>query len=251
VIYVYAVTGRRDPPAARGLDEAPLHTVSVGSLSLVCSRHERATFEPTAASLWRHEAIAEALLDDGPVLPVRFGTSFAHEAAVTAVVARHHDRLADALEAVRDCVEIGVRALWDDRDEAGPPAAEAAPAGAPSGRQPRPPPDRSTGVGTAYLMDRLAVRRSDQERRLRAQRLADSLHAPLAELACDSTRRVLPDPGTVVKAAYLVPAGAVDAFIDLVRTNGVENEGVRILCTGPWPPYHFAPDLAGTGDADG
>ena len=44
----------------------------------------------------------------------------------------------------------------------------------------------------------------------------------------------------LLRAAYLVDREAVEGFVGLVRRLQAAHEDLRILCTGPWPPYSFA-----------
>jgi hypothetical protein len=99
--YVYAVTEARD----RAL-QPPLYEVDRGRLAAVVADH--ATPEPTPDSLWRHEEIVESLMADGPVLPMRFGSTTDD---VEDLLDRRHDALIAGLERVRGAVELGVRVV--------------------------------------------------------------------------------------------------------------------------------------------
>ena len=118
--------------------------------------------------------------------------------------------LGEALERVRGCVELGVRVLAEER-----PAAPA-------------------DSGRAYMEARLAESES-------AKRLARELHEPLAALARASDHAVRRTPRLLLSAAYLVEPARVEAF----RRRVAELEGAHpelgFACTGPWPPYSFAP----------
>ena len=153
-------------------------------------------------------------MNDRAVLPARFGTTFADEAAITASLVDRADRLKAALEQVRDRVEIGVRALWKDHEPA------EAPAGA---------------TGREYLQNRLDTRR-------RAERLAGELHAPLSERAVAAHHKVLPTPRQVLTASYLVEQGGVASFVEQVDALARRHPDALIICTGPWPPHSFVTD---------
>lgn len=71
-----------------------------------------------------------------------------------------------------------------------------------------------------------------------AARVLAVVHRPLAELA-RATRIHRAAGGELLRAAYLVDRREVDAFAVAV---GVLQSGcpdLRVLCTGPWPPYSF------------
>jgi gas vesicle protein GvpL/GvpF len=67
-----------------------------------------------------------------------------------------------------------------------------------------------------------------------------ALHERLSLVARDSARRPARAAGELMRAAYLVDRGAVDEFVSLVeRLQAESDDSVRLLCTGPWPPYSF------------
>jgi hypothetical protein len=155
--------------------------------------------EVDAEALWKREAVIERLMEDRDLLPVRYGTVVQDERAAVAAVAPQSEALARALDRVRGAVELAVRAV------------AARPTAGASGRE--------------YLRERVAH-----------ERLARAVHEPLAAAARDSV--VHEGPG-VLRAAYLVARGDVDAFVTLFRALQREHQELAIVCTGPWPPYSF------------
>src|SRR5205085_11809299 len=97
--------------------------------------------------------------------------------------------------------------------------------------------------GRAYMLARLAEERRRRAAGERAGRVADAIHAPLASLARDSTSRILAAAELPLSGAYLVSRGQVDAFRREVGRIADAPPELRVLCTGPWPPYHFAPAI--------
>jgi hypothetical protein len=69
---------------------------------------------------------------------------------------------------------------------------------------------------------------------------AERVHEQLAPLARDAT---LLDAGTspdLLRGAYLVDRDATGAFTAAVARLQDAHPELRLLCTGPWPPYSFA-----------
>ena len=87
------------------------------------------------------EAVAEVLMADRAVLPVRFGTVLSNEAAVQDVLAAHYADFVASLDRVRGRVELGLRVLWNS--EFRNPKSEI----------------RNLNSGRAYLMARLEEER--------------------------------------------------------------------------------------------
>jgi hypothetical protein len=65
------------------------------------------------------------------------------------------------------------------------------------------------------------------------------VHEALALLAVDSTVRVLQSPRLTLIGSYLVDRGDVERFGKEAERLARALDGVRLACTGPWPPYSF------------
>ena len=66
-----------------------------------------------------------------------------------------------------------------------------------------------------------------------------SIHGPLAMLARGSVAHSGRDAREVMREAYLVDRGDVESFVSRVVELEASNPRLRLLCTGPWPPYSF------------
>jgi len=212
MIHVYAVVdGLRELPNVRGLGDAPLESQRVDDLELVYSRAPSEVPEATEGAIMRHAEVIEGLMaGSDAILPMQFGHAFTDEEDVARAVGSRSSELGRGLARVRGCVEFGLRLLL-----------------------PAEPGDGQTPAsGSEYMRVRLAGTRTREQ-------LADAFHEPLARHARASTRFRDLSPGNVLAAAYLVPAGAVDAFRDEVRRLESEQGDAVVVCTGPWPPYSF------------
>jgi hypothetical protein len=212
MIYVYAVLpSDADVPPLHGLGDAAVQRRAAGGLALAVSEHDA---EPpgTQEALLRHAEVVETLAETGAaVLPARFGLVFRDDAALEAGVAGQAAELRAALERVRGCAEVGLRVLGP---ELGIPET----------------PQR----GGDYLRARL---RETTER----ARLAAQLHDALARHARDSTVNAPAGERLLLSAAYLVPRDGVDDFRGEVVKLERSHPDLALVCTGPWPPYSFAP----------
>jgi hypothetical protein len=166
--------------------------------------------DPTDEHVLSHARIVDRLatLNDA-VLPVRFGRGFREPDELEAAIGRLAPQLEERLRAVRGCVELGVHVVG---------AA---------------PPMSGIEAGADYMRRRL---REVAE----AEALADEIHVPLAERSRESTRNGSVAPAALLRAAYLVPRGDVDAFCGAVESARQRHPELTFACTGPWPPYSFA-----------
>lgn len=232
MIYLYAVTNRTEAaaPAGPGLEGTPLISQTCRDIAAVVSAHGTTAGVPlTEANLRLHEAVMETLMTDRAVLPVRFGTLLADEDAVQSVLAAHYADFSANLNRVRGRVEIGLRVLWDGDGSRSPNV---------GGR--RPLTDRvPTLSGRSYMLARLEEERRAQAWNRRAKALAMEIHKPLAHLATESTQQVLVTPRLLLTAAYLIGREQVAVLQQEVEALGNTHPSLRLLCTGPWPPYSF------------
>jgi hypothetical protein len=213
VIYAYGIAHPSPtlPPGRRGLGGAALRVLETRGLAAVYSQHRRFRARPEAALVIEHERVLEAVMACAPVLPMRFGTQLDSTERLAAAVAGRHRELRAALDRVRGRVELGVRVLPTD-----PPAA-------------RPP---SPSSGRDHLLSLAAARRRDE-------RIAGQIHHPLDDLAAGSVVREHSPSPTVMVAAYLVDTGQVDSFRHRADEVAASHPDVRVVVTGPWPPYSF------------
>jgi hypothetical protein len=52
--------------------------------------------------------------------------------------------------------------------------------------------------------------------------------------------RVSPEGSLVVRAAHLVVRERVEEYRERLRAAGDERRELRLLTSGPWPPYSFS-----------
>lgn len=204
-VYLYAITDNRP---ARLPEEVDVLTVN-GIVGVYGSKAEE-ELQATEANLWAHEAVVESLMEEGAVLPARFGTVLQSVERLRDELLTRQEEFAQALNLVRGRVELGVRAAWPQRGEVVNPAES----------------------GRGYLARKLEQQRA-------AADATSSVHEPLALLAVDSTIRVLQSPCLTLIGSYLVDRGDVERFREEAERLARALGGVGLACTGPWPPYSF------------
>lgn len=202
------------PPGAV-LTGCPLRVVSTDVLAAVVSDRSEAPPSVQESALWAHERVVEELMLHRAVLPMRFGSTLADEAAVRRLLVTRQEELTLALRRVTGAVELGVRATWRSGDT--------------THDEPTP---GASGPGAAYLLARSRSRE-------RARALAERLDRSLAQLFRTRVQRLLSSARLLVTAAYLVDETDVRAFRSRIAALEKDVDDAQIVCTGPWPPYSF------------
>jgi hypothetical protein len=176
-----------------------------------------------------HEAVLQAAVDRGAVVPFRLCTIYSSPARLDAMLEQEALTLTAALERLDGMQEWGVKAFLREAE----PVASAA--GQPA-------------TGTEYLSRKRERRDAVEAGREASESVAAGVHARLAERAAAAVlgrpqdRRLSGrETEMVLNAAYLVPREQAGSFRDAVSELGRrhEGDGVELELTGPWPPHHF------------
>ena len=224
MLYLYALlnaplSALKAEPSWSGWHGVPLQGYTHEShTAVVCPLS--APMPPTHENLWAHEQLVEQLMTHvSALLPVRFGTILADDTAVVEMLAQNKARFQSAFSRVSGKVELSVRILWK------PPAVTL------------PPLDKTSG--SAYLRSKLAIEQAFRTREEQGRAFCTAVQTPLYSLSTAHTEQITPDQPTLLKAAYLVEKANVPAFQAAITQLNQAHPLLQILCTGPWPPYHF------------
>ncbi|MFC8539032.1 GvpL/GvpF family gas vesicle protein [Streptomyces sp. NPDC057249] len=248
--YVYAVG--REGPALHGLtsrlpgvDGHPLYPVAADGLCALVSRVPADTYGAQGLSAQledlarlealarAHHAVVDGAFAETSVLPMRLATVYLDDARVAGMLVRRRAEFEDLLGRLEGHVELGMKVYADPRAAGAPAPAAVTSTGA--------------GAGRAYLQQRRATRRRDQD----AYRAASDLVVRAGELTRGvAASRVVhrPQQGqlashsgvNVANEAYLVPRARTEELRRALTGLADGVPGVSVEVTGPWAPYSFA-----------
>lgn len=189
-----------------------------------------------------HQTVIDALTVVTTPLPLRLATVFRDDSALRTMMESREAYFLRTLDRLQGRVEWGVKVYVEAEPED-----TAAPVEKPA-------------TGRDYLRRRAQQTRSHEHNWQQATEFAGRLHATLSSYAEDSR---LHNPQSselsgasgqnVLNAAYLVPRGESEEFVELVDRTKDEAPGMRVELTGPWAAYSFTGEetgneTEGTGD---
>jgi hypothetical protein len=209
----------------------------------------------------RHNEIICQAAATSAVLPLRLGTVFHSRESLHAALLCRQTAIGDLLRRFGNRREWGIK-LYVERDaedkerhsclppphflalrrENTPPREGCEAAGALS----------AVRSGTAYMSRQKTQIETHRRRQVNLQQAVRSVEQCLANQAEHSCRiRGLPAELTgrseemVFNAAFLLPSSAQDSWLETVERIGrdVQRQGLLLEVSGPWPPYHFCPNL--------
>ena len=236
-LYVYCLGDDLSGVAFEGLAGvcgARVRALALGSLAALVS--EPGDVAVNEENLLAHNRVNAAALAVTTPLPCRFGTRAAPE-RLAEYVSANGAALSSALARVRGCVEMSVKLMGKaeglnsevESEEAG--AARASAGGAGLG---------AAGAGTAFLLKKRREILGEEGARRRAEEAAAWLATGVGELARETAVRLSPSEAIFVRAAHLVERARVEEYRARLRALAAGREDLRLLNSGPWPPYSFS-----------
>ncbi len=235
ILHGYCVRAAGEPPpgpATRGIGGAEVAAVDVAmGVSAWVSRLDAAP-APDPDRLREHDGVVRAALRTATPLPLRFGTAFADEAALRAVLAERAEELLAWLERVRGRVEMGAALGWDAAA-----ARERVLARRPDLR----PALEKPATGRAYLEARRREHGLEAALREEAEALLERLSRAVAAALPEAVeaRTTLPRPEVAGTLAHLVRREDVSAYREAARGVAAELVDAEVRVSGPWAPYSF------------
>lgn len=227
-LHVYGIVpaGQRPPDGIRGVDDAAVELLDAGAIGLWYSRLDARPAASVAAARAHNQVLAAALTPEMTPVPARFGQWFADAESAAEKIGAEESRWLAELARFRGRAEFGVRVTAFTPDAAGDAAAQDV---HPAARD----------QGTQYMLS-LARKHAEAERRREAAaRIAAAVAAAAGELVVESRVQAVEDGAGV---AHLVAWTDATAYHTAMRRLEAQRRDLRMLFTGPWPPYSFVND---------
>jgi Gas vesicle synthesis protein GvpL/GvpF len=229
---VYAIIGRRRSHQAFTRAKFPrLRLVTAGAVSAVVADCDG---KPplSAGALRGHDAVVRRVARVvRAILPARFGTILDSESSVVVLLERSAKDLREALALVEGREQMTLRLFAGDGGSGTTDRSGGKGMGGGKGGEKGDAPS-----GTRYLLRRAREQATPAAPEL--ERLREVLKAIVT-----AERVVRHDRGPLILTAYhLIPRGGAPAYRRLLRRHATQLHN-RVVASGPWPPYGFAPEL--------
>ena len=237
------------------LESGPLKLVEHGDLAAVVRPVSRDEFteqalqerlrDPVALEEMAraHNQVIATIHDQQAILPARLGSVYAQLEDVRMALEPVLDALRAQLDRLEGCDEWAVHVYADPAVVQRRVAAEE-----PSIRQLQEDLDTAR-PGRAYFLQRKLSTSLAAATDRALDELAAAAYERLMQLAVAgqigrSARSAQGDKPEVelLRAAFLVPRTSADVFLRAVDSLAPDQAGARAECSGPWPPYSFAPE---------
>jgi Gas vesicle synthesis protein GvpL/GvpF len=232
---------------ALGISTAVVGEVQIGAFEAALSSGSDGGPDPSwvIPRALRHEAILDAVLVRSPVLPARFGTLFSSSEALEGLANEHQQDIARFFEELGDRLEWSLRGYYDP-DRAVDLLLDADPELSKRWRA------LPESPGTRYFLEKKLREEARRLARQTALQAAEGVRQTLQTISDDVRSlplRGLESPGRsmILHETFLISPGLAAEALKVVKAASSEQvEGLLTLePTGPWPPFHFCPELGG------
>ena len=232
-LYVYCLGDALGGAAFEGLagvGGARVRVLALGGFAALVSEAGEEATAVSEENLLAHNRVNAAALAVATPLPCRFGTRAA-PARLAEYVSGNEAAISAALARVRGCVEMGVKLM--EKSEAGSRKSEVE-----SGAGAADP--GAAGAGTAFLLKKRRELLGEEGARRRAAEAVAWLAEGVGGLARETDARTSPSEAIFVRAAHLVERARVGDYRARLRALAAARGDLRLLASGPWPPYSFS-----------
>jgi hypothetical protein len=231
---IFRSPAQPSPGIPAGVGGKPVFVLAQNGLSAGLSELAEPDLLPDISQILAYEAVVEHLYRDLTVIPVRYGCQLAEASEALGLLERHRDEYGALLDEIEGLGEMGIHVLIDS-------------SGAGTESDARPVPAKSfpllVNSGAAYLVAMreryLGLDRAALHERLLVEEI-------LGSLAGIYVRRKVEFPdlnrSRLLSLYFLVPRASVESFRRAAR-HLHPKESVKLLLSGPWPPYNFVDSL--------
>jgi hypothetical protein len=227
IIWVYAlIASSPSRVIGSGMSGERLRAIRGGRITALVGELRRAP-KPTMTNLRRYARVIEkAAAQTRAILPVRFGTGMADLDEVTFVLRSRQDMLRRRLGAVRGRAQMTLRVVSGSDSGAAADASQTCVT-----ERSRVGLGNGPTQGTRYLQQRAIIA-------ARAREIPGFAPIRAAAKRWVKDERLEKRAG-VTTVNHLVPRGSVRAYRSAVE-RAAQRAGLRVIVTGPFPPYAFA-----------
>ena len=174
-----------------------------------------------------HENVAETLMNDFTVLPMRMFTVFNSVEQISVMLSRYYRAFKENFTRLAQKVEFGLKVLWP---------VENIKARIGLIREQN---ETHSGISPAknFMLKKLETYKHEKAFMTEAENLILKIDAFFSGLAVEKKLRKLQTEKLLLNASYLVPKGSriTNAFNELKNTI----TELEYQFSGPWPPYNF------------
>ena len=220
--YIYCISGQIGelPVGLKGFEDRDVIILPYKDICAVISPTDVTHYDAAFENLECHEKVANAVMDTGSILPMKFSTILKSTDDVKKLLLKYYCQFEANLNKIQGKIELGIKifykidALIKDEPKAG-------------------------YSGKEYFLKKYNEYLENKNRLEPYLNMAGEIHNKLSRLSCENCLSNPLKNNLIMNASYLVQRDIVDTFSEKVKLIKEEYNIFKIVYSGPWPPYHF------------
>lgn len=239
---LYAIVTSPGPPEIltkrlaeiKGINGSELFAFSYNGLTAVLDETSREKASATTANALAYAKVIDELFRYDTVLPLRYGTLMDSEGSVVALLKKYGATFKQNLQRLANKEEFSLKVLWDyekgsnkirqqmETDE--------------TNTQPLFPGNSAT---KEYLLQKVKEHRFENSLLEHAEQLIGEISLLVEQFSPVHHFKKMVSKTMVLDAVFLLEEGQKEEFSQAISQLKNQQEDLRFLLTGPWPPYSF------------
>ena len=220
----------------KGISDVDLYAIFCAEIAAVVCNIKKVDLIANQECAIRYADVIEILSRQFTLLPVRFGSILASEAALMQVMATNYTQIHDNLQKVENKFEFGLKVFCDSEKILAELKSKS------QTKETTPDTIESTANNSIY---RDWVNKKLKEHRIEESLLnyVDTVIATLTEklirLKTINKIKKMITATTIIDAVFLLDKEKKEAMIKIIADLQTQYASINFVLTGPWPPYNF------------
>ena len=233
-LYLYGIVDFSDQisESIYGLEGAGVYNIPFRDIGAVVSEISQPLQKVTEGAVLEHEAVAEKLMANFTVLPVRFGTIIDGRDSLLSMIQSYYKDFKDNLDRLHNKLEFGIKVIWT-ADKIKGNIVKALK----KGKQKDPEPNSSQSK--KFITEKFEEYKIEKEFQAKADEVIKVMDIFFSKFAAEKKLGKLKTENLLLDAVYLVEKSEEGNFREAFEHIKSGHPSLKYLFSGPWPAYNF------------
>lgn len=218
----------------KGILGANLSVVFLGEIMAVVSDIKETSTLADKSNLVEYAKLIETLAKQFTVLPVQYGSLMGSIELVQNMLKKNYSKFHENLEKVENKVEFGLKVFCDSKEIKKELASKLALDLAPKSLQ-----KDKTSIYKEYLNKKLKEHQLEKLLLEYVDTVIQDITARLSKMNSIHKFKKMESESKIIDAVFLIKKSKQENLITSVKDLQSKYIGLRLMLTGPWPPYNF------------
>jgi hypothetical protein len=218
----------------KGILGANLSVVIFGEIMAVVSDIEETSTLADKSNLVEYAKLIETLAQQFTVLPVQYGSIMESSELVENMLKKNYSKFHENLEKVENKVEYGLKVFCDSKEIKKELASKLGLDVAPKSLQ-----KDKTSIYKEYLNKKLKEHQLEKSLLEYVDTVIQDITAQLSKMNPTHKFKKMESESKIIDAVFLIKKSKQEDLITSVKDLQSKHIGLRLMLTGPWPPYNF------------